>query len=50
MSANGLQAFLALVVTVVFLTATGVIATVVLVTALGHGWDAYVKLRARKRW
>lgn len=44
-SADSLETVLELVVAVVLLSAAGVIAAVVLVTAFGHGWDAYVKLK-----
>lgn len=42
--ADGLETVLKLVITVVLLSATGVIAAIVLVTAFSHGGDAYVKL------
>lgn len=42
--ADGLQTVLELLVAVVLLPAAGVVAAVVLVTAFGHGRDAYVKL------
>lgn len=44
-SADSLETVLELVIAVVLLSAAGVIAAVVLVTAFGHGWDAYVKLK-----
>lgn len=43
-SADGLKAFLELLITVMLLFTTGVIAAVMLVTTFGHGRDAYVKL------
>lgn len=43
--ADGLETFLELLITVVFLAATGIIATIVLVTTFGHRWDANVKLQ-----
>lgn len=42
--ADGLKAVLELLIAVMLLTAAGVVAAVVLVTAFGHGWDSYVKL------
>lgn len=42
--ADGLETVLELIITVVLLSATGVVAAIVLVTAFGHGGDAYVKL------
>lgn len=42
--ADGLQTVLELVITVVLLTATGVIAAVMLITAFRHGRDTYVEL------
>lgn len=47
--ADGLQAVLEPLVTVVLLAAAGVIATVVLVTAPGHGGDADVELKSKHR-
>lgn len=47
--ADGLQTVLELLVAVVLLPAAGVVAAVVLVTAFGHGRDAYVKLES-KQW
>lgn len=46
--ANGCEAVLELLVTVVLLTATGVVAAIVLVTTFGHGWDTYVKLELKQ--
>lgn len=42
--ADGFETVLELLVTVVLLAAAGVVAAVVLVTALGHGGDAHVEL------
>lgn len=42
--ADGLEAVLELLITVVLLASTGVIAAVMLVATFGHGRDAYVKL------
>ena len=42
--ADGLETALELVITVVLLSATGVIAAIMLVAAFGHCRDAYVKL------
>lgn len=47
--ADGLEAVLELLITLVLLTPAGVVAAVMLVTAFGHGRDAYVKLKA-KQW
>lgn len=46
--ADGCEAVLELLVTVMLLTATGVIAAIVLVTTFGHGWDTYVKLELKQ--
>lgn len=42
--ADGCKAVLELLVTVMLLTATGVVAAIMLVTTFGHGWDTYVEL------
>lgn len=47
--ADGLEAVLKLVVTVVLLPAAGVIAAVVLVTTFGHGRDSYIKLSEKEK-
>lgn len=45
--ADGLEAVLELLITVVLLASTGVIAAVMLVATFGHGRDANVKLEKR---
>lgn len=47
--ADGLQTVLELVITVVLLLAACVVAAVMLVTAFCHGWDTYIKLKAKHR-
>lgn len=42
---DGLQTFLELLITVMFLTATGVIAAIMLVTAFSHRRNTYIKLK-----
>lgn len=47
--ADCIKAVLKRLVTVLFLPPAGVVTTVMLVTALGHGWDSYVKMESKQR-